>query len=174
MLPGQGSSHQKPAQSARQVDNGEDAGETVSHPCIRALHVLIDCHIQESSTRHLLVHVRMFIQMCVCVCVRVCVCVCVCIHACVCKLLKSGIGLTKTSGAANHRAREVDILESLQGDPGIIQLIDCFEDNSSVKIVTELCTGGDLQNFTEQVRTRLLGAYCSCSTSHTDVVQSTR
>eukprot|EP00200_Dunaliella_tertiolecta_P002107 CAMPEP_0202344348 /NCGR_PEP_ID=MMETSP1126-20121109/4076_1 /ASSEMBLY_ACC=CAM_ASM_000457 /TAXON_ID=3047 /ORGANISM="Dunaliella tertiolecta, Strain CCMP1320" /LENGTH=412 /DNA_ID=CAMNT_0048935541 /DNA_START=77 /DNA_END=1315 /DNA_ORIENTATION=- len=47
-------------------------------------------------------------------------------------------------------AREVDILDSLQGYPGIIQLIDCFEDSSSVKIVTELCTGGDLQNFIEQ------------------------
>ncbi|KAF5830992.1 kinase-like domain-containing protein [Dunaliella salina] len=47
-------------------------------------------------------------------------------------------------------AREVDILDSLQGDPGIIQLVDCFEDSSSVKIVTELCTGGDLQHFIEQ------------------------
>jgi len=39
----------------------------------------------------------------------------------------------------------------LQGDPGIIQLVDCFEDSNSVKIVTELCTGGDLQHFIEQV-----------------------
>jgi len=38
-----------------------------------------------------------------------------------------------------------------QGNPGIIELIDCFEDTSSVKIVTELCSGGDLEGFIEGV-----------------------
>lgn len=39
----------------------------------------------------------------------------------------------------------------MQGSSGIIQLVDCFEDSQSVKIVTELCSGGDLQDFIEQV-----------------------
>lgn len=47
-------------------------------------------------------------------------------------------------------AREVDILERLQEVPGVITLEDVFEDAQNVLLVTELCTGGDLQKFVEE------------------------
>lgn len=46
-------------------------------------------------------------------------------------------------------AREVDILERLQGCGGVIHLEDVFEDADNVSIVTELCAGGDLQQYAE-------------------------
>lgn len=46
-------------------------------------------------------------------------------------------------------AREVDILERLQGSNNVVQLEDCFEDPDNVMIVTELCAGGDLQKHAE-------------------------
>lgn len=46
-------------------------------------------------------------------------------------------------------AREVDILERLQGCGGVVHLEDVFEDMEHVSIVTEFCAGGDLQNYSE-------------------------
>ncbi len=37
----------------------------------------------------------------------------------------------------------------LQQCPGVIQLLDSFEDDDSVHIVTELCPGGDLAQYVE-------------------------
>ena len=45
--------------------------------------------------------------------------------------------------------RETDILERLQSCQGVVQLEDCFEDESSVQLIMELCGGGDLQKFVE-------------------------
>jgi serine/threonine protein kinase len=36
-------------------------------------------------------------------------------------------------------------MAALQGCGGVVSLEDVFEDADHVKIVTELCTGGDLQ-----------------------------
>jgi len=47
-------------------------------------------------------------------------------------------------------AREVDILERLQGISGVVSLEDVFEDAQNVLLVTELCSGGDLQKFAEE------------------------
>jgi serine/threonine protein kinase len=44
---------------------------------------------------------------------------------------------------------QVDVLERLQACPGVIALEDVFEDTENVMIVTELCSGGDLQAFSE-------------------------
>jgi calcium/calmodulin-dependent protein kinase I len=41
------------------------------------------------------------------------------------------------------------MLERLQACPGVIRLLECYEDATSVQIVTELCPGGDLQKFVE-------------------------
>mmetsp|Transcript_37652 Transcript_37652/g.111374 ORF Transcript_37652/g.111374 Transcript_37652/m.111374 type:complete len:372 (-) Transcript_37652:2622-3737(-) len=46
-------------------------------------------------------------------------------------------------------SRETEMLERLQSCPGVIRLLECFEDSASVQIVTELCPGGDLQKFVE-------------------------
>lgn len=46
-------------------------------------------------------------------------------------------------------SRETDMLERLQGCKGVIRLLECFEDENTVQIVTELCPGGDLQKFVE-------------------------
>jgi serine/threonine protein kinase len=45
--------------------------------------------------------------------------------------------------------RETSMLQRLQGSAGVIRLLECFEDEHSVHIVTELCPGGDLQRFVE-------------------------
>lgn len=41
------------------------------------------------------------------------------------------------------------MLERLQSCPGVIALEDVFEDADNVMIVTELCSGGDLQGLSE-------------------------
>lgn len=46
--------------------------------------------------------------------------------------------------------RETDMLTRLQGCKGVVRLLECFEDNESVQIVTELCSGGDLQKYVEK------------------------
>ncbi|VFQ96517.1 unnamed protein product [Cuscuta campestris] len=40
--------------------------------------------------------------------------------------------------------KEAKILHLLAGDPNILRLIDAYEDENYLHIVTELCTGGDL------------------------------
>lgn len=45
--------------------------------------------------------------------------------------------------------REVDILESLQHCKNVIQLEDLFEEAETVAVVTELCSGGDLQQLSD-------------------------
>jgi len=45
--------------------------------------------------------------------------------------------------------RETDFLERLQKCRGVVQLENCFEDDNSVHLVTELCSGGDLQKLVE-------------------------
>lgn len=46
--------------------------------------------------------------------------------------------------------RETDMMERLQGCAGVIRLLELFEDENTVQIVTELCPGGDLQKFVEK------------------------
>lgn len=46
--------------------------------------------------------------------------------------------------------RETDMMERLQGCAGVVRLLELFEDETSVQIVTELCPGGDLQKFVEK------------------------
>ncbi|KAG1665070.1 hypothetical protein FOA52_012489 [Chlamydomonas sp. UWO 241] len=46
-------------------------------------------------------------------------------------------------------ARELDMLTRLQPARGVIRLLECFEDDDSVQIVTELCPGGDLHKYVE-------------------------
>jgi serine/threonine protein kinase len=45
--------------------------------------------------------------------------------------------------------RETDMLARLQNVPGVIRLLECFEDSENVDIITELCAGGDLQKYVE-------------------------
>ena len=40
--------------------------------------------------------------------------------------------------------REIHIMQSLDDHPNIIKLLDVFETDSTVHIVTELCEGGEL------------------------------
>jgi serine/threonine protein kinase len=53
--------------------------------------------------------------------------------------------------------RETDILERLQSCRSVVQLEDCFEDESSVSLIMELCSGGDLQKHVEVCRN---GHFC--------------
>lgn len=46
-------------------------------------------------------------------------------------------------------SREVSCLQLAQSCPGVVQLIDCFEDEDNVHLVTELCGGGDLKRYVE-------------------------
>lgn len=45
--------------------------------------------------------------------------------------------------------RETNMMQRLQGHPGMIQLLECYEDDNRVYLVTELAQGGDLQKFVE-------------------------
>jgi serine/threonine protein kinase len=50
--------------------------------------------------------------------------------------------------------KEIEVLKRLQSCRGIIQLLDSYEDDKQVHIVTELCPGGDLQKYVHsQVKT---------------------
>lgn len=42
--------------------------------------------------------------------------------------------------------REVDHLKSVSGCKGVARFLDCFEDEDSVHLVTEICNGGDLDD----------------------------
>ena len=46
-------------------------------------------------------------------------------------------------------SRETDMLSRLQSCPGVVKLVECYEDDNSVHLVTELCPGGDLQRYVE-------------------------
>lgn len=46
---------------------------------------------------------------------------------------------------------EASCLSVLGSHPGVCQLLDLYEDSSSVSLVTELCPGGDLQKLSESV-----------------------
>ncbi len=41
------------------------------------------------------------------------------------------------------------MMERLQSSKGVIRLLECYEDEASVHLVTELCAGGDLQKYIE-------------------------
>ncbi|KXZ53752.1 hypothetical protein GPECTOR_6g669 [Gonium pectorale] len=45
--------------------------------------------------------------------------------------------------------RELTLLDRLSGCPRVVQLLECFEDEDNVYIVTEACEGGDLQKFSD-------------------------
>jgi serine/threonine protein kinase len=49
----------------------------------------------------------------------------------------------------DHLRREIEVLSSIQ-HPSIIQLVDCYEDEHNVHIVTEKCSGGELFDRIEQ------------------------
>jgi serine/threonine protein kinase len=49
----------------------------------------------------------------------------------------------------DHIRREIEVLASIQ-HPSIIHLVDCYEDEHSVHIVTEKCSGGELFDRIEQ------------------------
>lgn len=42
-----------------------------------------------------------------------------------------------------------------QRSPGVVHLVDCFEEQEVVHLVTEVCHGGDLKRHVEQVRDNL-------------------
>ncbi|EFJ47236.1 hypothetical protein VOLCADRAFT_44097, partial [Volvox carteri f. nagariensis] len=44
---------------------------------------------------------------------------------------------------------KLTLLDRLSDSPRVVQLLDCFEDEDNVYIVTEACRGGDLQKFSE-------------------------
>ncbi len=86
------------------------------------------------------------------------------------KVLPKQRGKLSRERTLERLAREVDILERLQGSGGVIALEDVFEDTDYVKIVTELCSGGDLQTFSEVRTPRQLGDAAiplrNCRASH--------
>ncbi|KAG2437139.1 hypothetical protein HYH02_011395 [Chlamydomonas schloesseri] len=45
--------------------------------------------------------------------------------------------------------RELTLLDRLSDSPRVVQLMECFEDEDHVYIVTEACEGGDLQRFSD-------------------------
>ncbi|KAI8467254.1 MAG: hypothetical protein J3K34DRAFT_523859 [Monoraphidium minutum] len=45
--------------------------------------------------------------------------------------------------------KEVGILHQLQDCPNAVRLMGCFESDEEVQLVTELCTGGDLQKLSD-------------------------
>ncbi|GIL53545.1 hypothetical protein Vafri_9093 [Volvox africanus] len=45
--------------------------------------------------------------------------------------------------------RELTLLDRLSGSPRVVQLLDCYEDEENVYLVTEACQGGDLQKFSD-------------------------
>ncbi|GAX85132.1 hypothetical protein CEUSTIGMA_g12552.t1 [Chlamydomonas eustigma] len=59
---------------------------------------------------------------------------------------KIRVGLTQ-SQTQDRIQKEIEVLQVLQSCPGVIKLLDCFEDERQVQIVTELCPGGDLQQY---------------------------
>lgn len=52
---------------------------------------------------------------------------------------------------------ETSMLQRAQG-PGVVKLMDCFEDDDNAFLVTELLAGGDLQQYSE---VRRLARPCS-------------
>ncbi|GLC34279.1 hypothetical protein PLESTB_001602500 [Pleodorina starrii] len=45
--------------------------------------------------------------------------------------------------------RELTLLDRLSVSPRVIQLLDCYEDEDNVYLITEACSGGDLQKFSD-------------------------
>ncbi|GIM05255.1 hypothetical protein Vretimale_9700, partial [Volvox reticuliferus] len=45
--------------------------------------------------------------------------------------------------------RELALLDRLTDSPRVVELLDCYEDEENVYLVTEACQGGDLQKFSD-------------------------
>ncbi|KAG2429906.1 hypothetical protein HXX76_010686 [Chlamydomonas incerta] len=45
--------------------------------------------------------------------------------------------------------REITLLDRLSDSPRVVQLMECFEDEEHIYVVTEACEGGDLQRFSD-------------------------
>lgn len=58
--------------------------------------------------------------------------------------------------------KEVDIMDSLGGHPGVVKLLSTFEADNEVMLVSELCNGGDLQRLLD-VSARLLPCHLAPS-----------
>ena len=50
-------------------------------------------------------------------------------------------------------------MQRVQGCPGVVQLLDCFEDAEHCHLVTELVAGGDLKKYVEVSALALLCAW---------------
>ncbi|KAG1655685.1 hypothetical protein FOA52_003278 [Chlamydomonas sp. UWO 241] len=48
---------------------------------------------------------------------------------------------------------EAAVLTALNDAGGVVRLLECFEDDDNVRLVTELCRGGDLQAYAEEYGT---------------------
>eukprot|EP00955_Chlamydomonas_euryale_P085463 364100-Chlamydomonas_euryale.AAC.41 len=46
--------------------------------------------------------------------------------------------------------RETSMLEAAQHCPGVVQLMGCYENDTEVMIVQEVCYGGDLKQYVEE------------------------
>lgn len=55
--------------------------------------------------------------------------------------------IRKTYEQIDAIRREVELLQEVNGHPGIISLVDVFEDANDIHIVTELCDGGELYDY---------------------------
>ncbi|KAG1665062.1 hypothetical protein FOA52_012481 [Chlamydomonas sp. UWO 241] len=63
-------------------------------------------------------------------------------------LPKTRAGWTRET-ALSKIERETEVLTALKPHGGIVRLIECFEDDDNVQLVTELCRGGDLEAYTD-------------------------
>lgn len=45
--------------------------------------------------------------------------------------------------------KEVGILQTMQSCRNTVRLLGCFESNEEVMVVTQLCSGGDLQKLSD-------------------------
>lgn len=57
-----------------------------------------------------------------------------------------------TPPAVSLLCRELNLLDRLSDSPRVVQLLDCYEDEAHVYLVTEACLGGDLQRYSEVKR----------------------
>ncbi|KAG1673071.1 hypothetical protein FOA52_013140 [Chlamydomonas sp. UWO 241] len=69
-------------------------------------------------------------------------------HVAIKSMLKVRGQLTREKTLAKI-AREMGFMQRMQGQPCVVCMVGCFEDQDSVHMVTELCTGGDLRKYVE-------------------------